>query len=333
MGRKSGQKIKLIKIIEVLSKYTDDEHILNATQICEYLEKDGIEAERKAIYNDIDVLIDYGYDIVKSTAPKSGYFLASRKFELPEIYLLSDAITSAKFISAKKTRELVSKLDSMLSVYQAKKREKGIFFDLKDKCNNEEIYYNIDKISYAIERRKKISFTYFARELSNDREIIKKEKEMVISPYALVWQDDHYYVIGNYSKYDNLIHMRVDRMKSVESLDENVRHFSEVSCYKEYFDIADYTNKLFSMYGGELVEIEFSCNKKILEQVVDRFSDSIFIKNVTENEFCFSTKVALSDALVTWIMNYGDKLSVRSPEKLKKMICDRANEILRKYGN
>lgn len=332
MAPRSGQKLKLLYIIEILRHETDEDHPISAPEICDKLAANGITAERKAIYGDIETLIDFGYDIVKTRVPKAGYFLASREFEIPEIYLLSDAVRTARFISAKKTRELISKLDSMLSDYQAKKRNKGIYIDSAGKCNNEEIFYNIDGISRAIENKHKIALKYGVRELDSNREIKTVLKERVISPYAMTWQDDHYYLIGNYDKYDNLIHMRIDRMRSVNELNEPVRPFSEVSEYRDVFDVADYTKKLFSMFGGETQEIELRCSKNVLEQVADRFGENIFIRNVTDTHFSFSVKAVISGALATWIMNYGEDIEVLSPQSLKDMITDRAEEILRIYG-
>lgn len=331
MAARSGQKLKLLYIIDILKKYTDEDNPISANEICEKLAENGVTAERKAIYDDIENLQFYGYDIVHTRTPKNGYFLASREFELPEIYLLSDAIRSAPFISPKKSRELISKLDSMLSVTQQKKREKGIFINEQTKCLNEEIYYNIDTISTAIEHKKQITFKYGTRKLDSDRQITTNYKEMTVSPYALVWQDDYYYLICNYSKYDNLLHLRVDRMRKVEITDIAVRHFSEVSEYTEFFDVNDYTNKLFGMFGGELKAVTLNCKKDMLEQVADRFGDKIFIKNVTEDTFSFSSDVAISEALVTWILNYGDKITVLSPEGLKEMIIKRTETILNKY--
>lgn len=331
MPARSGQKIKLLYIIDILKKYTDEDNPISANEICEKLSQNGITAERKAIYDDIENLQLYGYDIVHTRMPKNGYFLASREFELPEIYLLSDAIRSAPFISPKKSRELIAKLDGMLSINQVKKREKGIYINESTKCLNEEIYYNIDTISSAIEQKKKITLKYGVRKLGDDRQITFNYKDMTVSPYALVWQDDYYYLICNYSKYDNLLHLRVDRMRKVDINEEIIRHYSEVSEYTEFFDVNDYTNKLFGMFGGKLETITLSCQKTILEQVADRFGDKIFIKNVTDDTFSFSTDVAVSEALVTWIMNYGDKITVISPNSLKNMIAQRALTILEKY--
>lgn len=250
---------------------------------------------------------------------------------MPEIYLLCDAVRSARFISAKKTRELILKLHSMLSINQAIRNKSSVYFTAADKCGNEGLYYNIDKISSAIEHRKQIKLVYSSRSLNSSREIIRDSKEMVINPYALTWQDDYYYLVGNHTKYDNLLHLRLDRIISVEITGNPARHFSEVSEYTEFFDTADYTNKLFGMYSGELCEIELRCNNSITEQVLDRFSENIYIKKKDDNEFSFTVKAALSKALVTWIINYGADLKVQKPEILRDMVKNRAREVLENY--
>lgn len=331
MSRKENQKLKVLCILKILKKYSDEEHPLNATKISKYLEDYGIESERKSIYNDIKLLEDFGFDIIKSA--NKGWFIGEREFEIPEIYLLSDAVRSAKFISAKKSRELIAKLNSMLSVHQEKRIKDSVFFSGTDKCVNEELYYNIDKINSAIENKKQIKLVYSSRIFDSNRNVKRKQKEMLINPYALTWQDDYYYLIGNYAKYDNLIHLRLDRINSITITDTPCRHFSEVSDYKDRFDIADYTNKLFGMYTGEIDTIQLRANRKITEQLLDRFSEEIFITDVSDEQFSFKVKAVISEALITWIINYGKDLTVLKPEKLKEMVKARAQQVLDNYGD
>lgn len=331
MAARRGQKIKILYIIKILTEYTDEQHPLSATEICEKLSAYDITAERKAIYDDIQCLISFGYDIIATRVPKNGYFLATRDFEMPEIYLLNDAVKTAKFITPKKTRELTSKLDKMLSVYQSKNNITSIYIDSSNKTHNEEIFYNIDLISTAIDEGKKITFKYGKRVLKNGREILTEYKTRTVSPYAMTWQDDHYYLICNYEKYDNLMNLRVDRIKSVEILNQPWRHFSEVSDYRDTFDVADYTKKLFGMFGGEMLDIKLCCNNSILEQVADRFGENVFITNVSDTKFQLTVKAAISDGLVTWIMNYSDNINVIYPEVLRQKIVDRAEKILNLY--
>ena len=331
MPKKSNQKLKTLYVLDILKKYSDEEHPLNASEIVKYLEDMGVSAERKSIYDDIANLESYGCDIIKTTYPKVGYFMGEREFEISEIYLLSDAVRSAKFISAKKSRELLHKLNSMLSCHQAKRQKKSIFFSPQDKSGNEEIYYSIDEISRAIADTKQIKIKYYQRKLDKNRDVGVKVKEMIINPYALCWQDDHYYLIGNHEKYDNLIHLRLDRIHSAQSLESKARHFGEVSGYKEFFDTADYTNKLFAMYSGDVTEIKFWCHKDISEPVFDRFGENIFITDVTDEGFCFKIKAVLSEALVTWIMNYGQNLKAIKPLELIEMLKNRAKTVLENY--
>lgn len=329
-GRING-KLKILYIVDILRKFSDEQNPINATEICSYLSDYGIKAERKAIYDDIEHLIFYGYDIIKTRTPKAGFFMASRELEIPEIYLLTDAVQSAGFITPKKTRELVSKLGSMMSEEQARVRSKSTYIEYKNKCANEEIYISIDTVRQAIESGKKISLKYLKRVIDKQRKIVTEEKIMKVSPYALMWVEDHYYLVCNNEKYDNLMHLRLDRMKTVRLLDEPFRHFSEVSSYKDTFDIADYAGKTFNMFGGELKEIELLCSIKILDQVLDRFSDSLFIREVSEDKFRFSHTALISEGLIGWILQFGEDIEVLEPKELREQIKDKLSKIRNIY--
>ncbi len=330
MERRNG-KLKILYIIDILKKYSDEEHPINATEICNYLKKYGINAERKAIYDDLDNLIYYGFDIIQTRTPRSGYFLASREFEIPEIYLLTDAVQAGDFITPKKTRELVSKLDAMMSADQARTREKSTYIEYSHKCNNEEIFISIDTLRQAIESGKKVTLHYISRQLGEGRHIVPREKNFKVSPYALIWTDDHYYLVCNNEKYDNLMHLRLDRMKSVTVTEENCRHFSECSNYTEIFNIADYVSKSFNMFVGEQAEIELRCSEKILEQIIDRFSENIHIIERENGRFAFRTKALVSDGLVSWILQYGGDIEIISPPELRGMIKEKIQEVAKLY--
>lgn len=331
MASRTGQKLKLLYIAKILRECSDEEHPISAAFIISKLGSFGITAERKAIYDDIECLIEYGYEIIKTRAPRTGYFLADRDFELPEVYLLQDAVRTAHFITEKKTRDLCRKLDKMLSQYQLKRNSASIYINTDGKTKNESIFYNIDSISRAIENRHKIRFKYGVRELSNNREIKTVYKDRVISPYAMTWQDDHYYLIGNYDKYDNTVHLRIDRMKSVEEINEASRHFSEVSSYSDSFNTADYTKSLFDMFVGIRQKVHLKCDKKLIEQICDRFGDGIYITNVTDTHFEIDVECAVSHGLVSWLIGFSDDIEVLSPESLRDMMGERAQKILKIY--
>ncbi len=329
MEPRVGSKLKILYIIDILKKYSDEEHPITATDICDHLLSFGITAERKAIYNDIENLIFYGFDIIKTRSPKAGFFMGNRELELPELYLLIDAVQAANFITPKKTRELVRKLENMMSGEQAREREKSVFFEYKNKCKNEEIFLIIDTLRTAIEQNKKVLLKYRHRKISDGRQLTFFQRDFTLSPYALIWMGDHYYLVCNNEKYDNLMHLRLDRMKGVTVLEEPRRHHSEVSQYKDRFDIADYVSKAFNMFSGEMNDIEFYCSYSVLDQVIDRFSEDIYLANVTEEGFTFRTKGMISDGLVGWILQFGGDIEVKSPAKLRDMITEKI-EILQK---
>ena len=331
MASGTSQKLKLLYIIKILEQYSDEEHPVSAQFIIDKLSAYGISAERKAIYDDIECLQEFGLDIIKTRNPKAGYFLAEREFEVPEIYLLEDAVRTAHFITEKKTRDLCRKLDKKLSANQLNRNKTGIYINTDGKTKNESIFYNIDTITRAIENKHKITFKYGARTLDSNRQIETVFKERTASPFAMTWQDDHYYLIGNYEKYDNLVHLRIDRMKSVCETQEKSRRFSEVSKYTDTFNVADYTQSLFDMFVGERENVHLKCDKKLLEQIFDRFGDNTFVSNVTETHFEISANCAVSRGLVSWLAGFADEVEVLSPEQLRDMMRERAEKILNLY--
>ena len=159
-----------------------------------------------------------------------------------------------------------------------------------------------------------------------------QEKKMTVNPYALIWANDHYYLVGNYSKYDNLIHLRVDRLKSVEVTDKIARHFSTVSPYTTSFDTADYSYKHLSMFAGDIKPVELICKNDIIEEFMDRFGEKCFMRPFDDEHFVAKVDIAVTNGLVSWIMQFGDSIKVRGPKELKNMIIDKTKSILSLYN-
>lgn len=334
MAEKGYTKLKLLYIKQYLEKHSDEDNMVKAEELMEMLADKGILCERKSIYADISALKSYGVDI---STEKRGYRILGRDFELPELRLLMDAVQAADFISAKKSKELINKIGTLCSENQAAILERQVYIENRNKCTNEEIYYNIDLVNKAILQKKKISFTYIKRKLNeNKKEIVREEKAFTVSPYALIWSNDHYYLVSNNSKYDNLMHTRIDRMKKVKITDEPSRDFSEVSPYRSFFDSADYSGKLFNMFSGDNQKLRLRCEDSILEEMVDRFGDDCDISkatNDTSGSFLLDTSCVCSEGLVSWLMQFGSKVEVLSPESLKKDITEKAAAILELYNN
>lgn len=325
-------KLKLLYLADILKKKTDEENFLAATEICEELQKQGIPAERKSIYKDIDILREYGFDIIHTGSKnRGGYFLGARDFELAEIRLLSDAVQAANFISQKKTNQLVKKIESFASEKQAKILHSQVYVDNRPKCKNEEIYYTISLLDEAISNKVKVSFTYTRRKITEEFKTANEDKSFKVSPYALIWSDDHYYLICNNEKYDNLMHLRIDKIKKLEKTNERARHFSEVSDYRNNFDSADYAAKLFNMYSGEPKPVELICDNDILEVILDRFGEKAKIQKYDEDRFLLKTNAAVSDGLTKWVVQFGGKVKVKSPNDLIYEVKKKATEILDNY--
>lgn len=332
MAGVKNSKLKLLYLAEIFEKKTDEDNYISATQICDELAKLGIQAERKSIYKDIDVLREYGYDIIHNGSRSSGgYFLGERKFQLAEMRLLSDAVQAANFISQNKTNQLVKKIESFASERQAKKLHSQVYVDNRPKSSKEDIYYTIHSLDEAITKGLKVNITYSRRRITDEFKTASEDKTYTVSPYALIWSDDHYYLICNNEKYDNLMHLRVEKIKKYELTDSPVRHFSEVSDYRVRFDAADYASKLFNMYSGEPKPIELCCKNDLLEPMLDRFGEKVRIQKLDEDHFILRTNAAVSDGLAAWVVQFGGRVKVRMPNDLIYAVKQKAQEILDNY--
>lgn len=325
-------KVKTLMIYQILDNFSDDEHPLSTTDLIDMLAQRGIKSERKSIYSDIKTLNSLGFDIMTAMTPKHGYFMANRKFELPEVMLLIDAVTSAGFITPKKTQILVEKLKTLVSDEQAKSMISQVYVDTNaSKCDNEEIYIVINRLHEAIMKKKKVKFIYRRRSIDVKNKKRNTDKSFFVSPYALLWKNDHYYLACNNQKYDNLMNLRVDRIKKISIVSADARPISEVSAYKDEFDIADYSSKMFNMFSGEDAKITLRCSLKLQEEMLDRFGKSIPLTAADSSHFDTTVNAAISDGLVSWIMQYGSDIKVLDPPELIEMIKTKANDILNSY--
>ena len=333
MADKGYTKLKLLYIKDYLERVSDEENPISVEKIIEMLNEKGITCERKSVYGDVKALKEYGLDISAERVPRVGYSILSREFELPELRLLIDAVQAANFITQKKSKELIKKIGTLCSENQRKLIEGQVYIDNRVKCTNEEIYYNIDILNRAIQKKRQVSFIYQKRTMTEGEDAYTvTEREHCVSPYALIWSNDHYYLVANNDKYDNLMHTRIDRMKKVEITDITARDFSEVSPYKHFFDSADYSGKIFNMFSGDTQRLELCCDNSIIEEILDRFgAEATLKKSNRDGHFVLTTKCVVSEGLVSWIMQFGPKVEVISPKKLREDVRDKADEIVRLY--
>lgn len=324
-------KVKTLLVFKFLNEYSDEENPLSTSDIIDLLQKEGMFCERKSIYADIDALRKIGYNIVSVNAPKRGFFMAERKFQLAEVRLLTDAVSSAGFITPDKTKVLLDKLESLVSSNQAKKLVSQVYVDSNAKCDNEEIYYVIDALHEAINNKKMVKFTYKRRTIDKETRKAYTEKTFKVSPYALIWKEDHYYLVCNNDKYDNLMNLRLDRIRKISMTDEPCRPVCQVSEYKEDFDVADYASKMFNMFSGTSEQVKLLCSLDLREEIMDRFGAKIPLTAVDTNHFETTISAAVSDGLVSWIMQYGNKIKVIEPASLACQVKEKAKSIAKLY--
>lgn len=331
MAGNSGSKFKVLHIYDILREISDEEHPLTASQLAAELTKRGLSAERKAIYSNIDLLIDYGYDIIKNPPPYKGYYLGERDFQLAEARLLMDAVESAQFITEKKTSELIEKIEKSLSVYQRESLHlQQVYIDHRNKNTNETVYYEISALLSAIQAGKRVRLHYLKRSLEAGERPKNEDHIYSVSPYALIWVQDHYYLVCNNAKYDNLMHLRIDKISKVTQLDEASRPLCEVSKYKDSFDAADYLSTKFNMFSGEPVRVKIRCNNDVWQIVADRFGDDVLIVERTDDTFTISANATIN-GLDSWIMQWGDSMEVLEPPALRDIVIGKAAAMLKKY--
>ena len=324
-------KIKTLLIYRYLRKFSDEDNPLSSAELIDMLKKDGIECERKSIYADVKALNEIGCEVVSTVTPKRGFYLASREYEPPEVRLLVDAVKSAAFITPEKTRSLISKLRGLLSVNQAAALSPQVYLEGANKCDNEEIYYIIDMLDEAISAKQQVRFKYRTRKIDKENKKSYTTKVFVVSPYALIWKDDRYYLVCNKDSHDNLMNLRLDRIRNITPLDTPARPVCECSEYKEEFDPADYSSKMFNMFSGRVDTVTLRCHLDLREQILDRFGTSVPLMAVDIWHFETNVEAAVSDGFVSWIMEFGDRIKVMQPQYLADMVREKARKIAEIY--
>ena len=334
MAKNPKQKQKLLYIMKFFTEKTDDDYGVTVSDIIEYLDGCGIAAERKSIYSDIECLRDFGFDIVKSKVGKITLFsLVSREFTTEEIKLLIDAVQCSKFITLKKSRELIRKIERLTSENQAKELHRQVIVANRVKNSNEEIYRNIDSINRAINKRRKISFYYTNWTVSRTgaRKLTKVRRHdgmrYLLSPKALTWDDENYYLIAYDKDADMLKHFRVDKMEDISVEEERADSSKAV----DKFDLAVYTKQVFGMYGGDTVNVRLRFDDGLIGVVVDRFSDKVFIQPHSDGTFTMSAEVMLSPQFYGWLFSFGDRVRVVSPKAAKEGFCDYLRRVAELY--
>lgn len=329
MSANSKLKLKPLYIMKILLEKSDEEHPLTVNDIISELAFYDIPAERKSIYTDIELLMTFGLDVICQKDRANKYFVGTRDFELPELKLLVDAVQSSKFITHKKSDELITKIEKLTNIYEAKNLHRQVIVNDRVKTMNESIYYNIDSLHKAIQLEKMVCFKYFDYTVEKKIQFRNEGNPYHVSPYALTWADENYYLIAYHEKYMDISHFRVDRMTDIEISETNRPILED---YMD-FNIVEYSKKVFRMFSGETEKVELEFDNSLINVVIDRFGKSVHIHNKRENSFCVTVEVAATNTFYGWLFMFGEKARIIKPYHIAKEMFNLTTNIVRQYQN
>ncbi|MBQ3281136.1 MAG: WYL domain-containing protein [Eubacterium sp.] len=319
---KDTVKPRLLVLAKMFYEHTDEEHQWTNTEILKYLEEHDVPANEKTLRGDVRWLQKLGLDIVKIVSRPNRYYWRNREFTMPELKLLIDAVSASRFITKKKSHDLGDKLAELASEHQKKELHRNVYATNRVKNRNEGIYGMVDVINEAINRKKKITFQYnyydadLKPALKNDGEVYE------LSPYALYWNEDYYYVVGWSDKHGNVSAFRVDRLVKPKIKDEKAHR------RPEDFDIDDYSRRIFEMFDGEPTIVRLECRNHFAKYIVDRFGTRLETKPVSDDSFEVEVEVSLSPTFYAWVFQFGGGIRIVSPEKAVDEIKEMAGKIL-----
>ncbi len=325
----SNQKLKLLYLMKIFLEKTDENHRITTPELIESLKAYGISVERKTIYADIENLRTFGIDIVGENDGRSyHYYVASRDFELAELKLLVDSVQSAKFITEKKSDALIKKIESLTSQHEAKQLQRQVYVRGRNKTSNESIYYNVDFIHSAIATNVQVRFQYFQWNVKKQQELRRDGKWYQISPWALTWDDENYYMVGYDSEAAQIKHYRVDKMLSLELTEE--KRTGE-TCFKQC-DMASYTQQLFGMFDGEQQRVHMEFRNELAGVVIDRFGKDVTMLQTSKDHFEIRVNVAVSGQFLGWVMALGNGVRILEPESVVEEMKKRIRQLKELYA-
>lgn len=328
MPKSSNQKLKLMYLMKILLERTDETHSMSMSEIIDALEAYGVSAERKSIYNDLENLRHYGMDIIGIQEDRTySYHIGSRQFELAELKLMVDSVQSAKFITVKKSNELIKKIEGLASKYEASQLHRQVFVAGRVKTMNESIYYNVDRIHTAIAQNSKITFQYFQWNVNKKMELRHNGERYEVSPWALSWDDENYYLIAYDGAKNTIKHFRVDKMLKIQSTGtarEGKQAFRS-------FDMAEYARKTFGMYAGVEERVHIECNNSLAGVMIDRFGKDISMIPLDDNRFVVNVDVAVSRQFLAWIIGLGDEAKITGPQSVIDMMNAEVDRLIKQY--
>ena len=324
MAKAANQKRKLLYVMQLLLERSDEAHPISMPEILSALEAQDIRAERKSVYDDLEVLREFGLDVVKGAG---GYYIGQRQFELPELKLLVDSVQSSKFITQRKTLALIRKIESLASVHDARLLQRQVYVRNRVKSMNESVYYHVDEISAAINADRMIRFRYFEFTVHKERRFRRQGEAYEVSPFALLWDNENYYLLAWDDNAGQLRHYRVDKMTDIRA----------AGCPrkgKEAFaamDMSAYTQHVFGMFGGEQRQVRLRFANHLAGAVLDRFGRELILVPDGDGHFIISVSAAVSPQFFAWVFGFGEEAELLSPPDVRDALAAQAEAIAAIY--
>ena len=325
MPKSDNQKLKIFYILDYLNHFSGEDHPIRAAELTQMLQSQhNISCDRKTVYSDIAALQDYGVDIVSLPGKNGGYFIANRNFELPELKLLIDAVQSSRFLTEKKSRELIEKLCKECSVHDARLMRRDILVSGRVKSMNETIYYNVDAIQEAISRGVQITFRYFDWNIDGTRRY--RDRDYIASPYGLCQDNENCYLLAHSPRH-GVTHYRVDRMTNILLTAEKRVPCPELTGPR----LVEHANQLFQMYSGEASSVKLRFHRSLTNVVIDRFGHDIMLIPDGADHFTFLVDVAVSPMFLSWVIGFGAKARILHPQSVVEQYREHLKRQLERY--
>ena len=321
-------RARVILLAKLLYEKTDESRGLTADQIIEELQKQGMKSERKTLYKDIECLIQLGHDIVRYRRGKEVlYHIGARQFEIAELRILIDSVQASHFLTAGKTKKLIKKLERVASVSDAKNLENNVYISGQRKAANESIYYSVNDLHTAIVNDCKVSFQYFQWDVNKKAKLRHDGKAYEVSPWAMLFDHENYYLVAYDSDVGQMKHYRVDKMKNLSVLEEQ-RSGKEVF---DQYDMSTFTQSIFGMFNGQVEHVKLRVRNDLAGVMIDRFGKEIEIRDEHNETFIFETDVRVSDQFLGWVIAIGDGGEILSPESVRNQLRVIGNRLKKQY--
>ena len=330
MSRGAGQKQKLLVLAKALLERTDEDHPMTTQALIAELAARGISAERKSIFDDMEALRQAGLDVQNRKGKRSGWFVGARAFQLPELKLLVDAVQSCKFITKRKSDELIRKLEGLTSIHQARQLQRQVYVERRVKTMNESVYYSIDKLHAALAAGKAVTFRYFDYDVKKEKVFRRDGRRYAVFPHGLIWNSENYYLVGWDGAKKEVRHYRVDKMAELAVTCLKLEEGEDLE--RGRFDVAAYAAKHFGMFCGREGKVRLRCVNAMVGVMLDRFGQDVILVPDGPGHFTLTVEAVVSPQFFGWLFGLGEGVALTAPDWAVAEYQDRLRAALDQDG-